>query len=466
MLIGDRWQEAEVVELQAARAAYEDFLHRRRTRRCSRRRRATLLGAGVPDPRARGQGDHRLVLGGADEQQPSRTGCTCAGCRSCRTSTSRSWCRRPAAPELTRAKQNFMPQQDLELATGRRSAEVGLRFDRLAVARIAPDVKLPQQPLTGRDAAVRHERVAGARLQGAGRAAGQAGRRSCASDGNDFPLTVACFDQTVEVVFSGKASSFSGDAQQTILARSPLGASDLTGALNFVKQHSAGHDRLLVVSDGILTAGEQERDKLRAAAGDLKHSGFRRIDAIVDGGTQDEISLKQLTVAGLERDGIVVNARMPAPLLASRVLRATRSGMKVTVPGAAWVWPETLDAVQPGDQVLVFADLPPGSDMRVELGEGDARVVALHTAERPLLERAWVKASIDRLTAMLSDGVAATTDAAKADIRRQILDLSTRYRVLSDLTALLVLETEFDYQRFGIDRKALAEILTVGPRTA
>ena len=29
MLIGDRWQEAEVVELQAARQAYEDFLHRR-----------------------------------------------------------------------------------------------------------------------------------------------------------------------------------------------------------------------------------------------------------------------------------------------------------------------------------------------------------------------------------------------------------------------------------------------------
>ena len=35
--------------------------------------------------------------------------------------------------------------------------------------------------------------------------------------------------------------------------------------------------------------------------------------------------------------------------------------------------------------------------------------------------------------------------------------------MLSDYTALLVLETEYDYQRFGIDRNALAEILTVGP---
>src|SRR5262249_20467279 len=37
-----------------------------------------------------------------------------------------------------------------------------------------------------------------------------------------------------------------------------------------------------------------------------------------------------------------------------------------------------------------------------------------------------------------------------------------RFRVLSDFTALLVLETEADYQRFHIDRRALSDILTVG----
>ena len=463
MLIGDRWQEAEVVELQAARQAYEDFLHRRQDPALLEKNAGNTFSARVFPIPARGVKEiivsyseslpsnaepYRLLLRGLPQLQDLDVDVVVP---------------RASGPEhLTLREKNFMPQKDLELATGRRSAEVGLRYDRLAVARISPDIKLPQESLTG--LTVLFDTSASRAVDFKGQVA-RLGKilGELRAAGNDFDLRVLCFDQTVEQVFSGKASSFSADAQQAILARSPLGASDLTGALNFVKQHSAGHDRLLVVSDGILTAGEQERDKLRAAAGDLKHSGYRRIDAVVDGGTQDEISLKQLTVAGLERDGIVVNARLPAPLLASRVLRATRSGLKVTVPGAAWVWPETLDAVQPGDQVLVFADLPPGADMRVELGEGDARVVALQTAERPLLERAWVKASIDRLTAMLSDGVAATTDAAKADIRRQILDLSTRYRVLSDLTALLVLETEFDYQRFGIDRKALAEILTVGP---
>ena len=464
MLIGDRWQEAEVVELQAARQAYEDFLHRRQDPALLEKNAGNTFSARVFPIPARGVKEiivsyseslpsnaepYRLLLRGLPQLQDLDVDVVVP---------------RASGPEhLSLREKNFMPQKDLELATGRRSAEVGLRYDRLAVARIAPDIKLPQEPLRG--LTVLFDTSASRAVDFKGQVArfGKILEELRAAAGADFDLRVLCFDQSVEQVFSGKASSFSADAQQAILARSPLGASDLTGALNFVKQHSAGHDRVLVVSDGILTAGEQDRDKLRAAAADLKYSGVRRIDAIVDGGTQDEISLKQLTVAGLERDGIVVNARMPAPLLASRVLRATRSGLRVTVPGATWVWPETLDAVQPGDQVLVFADLPAGSAMRVELGEGDARAVPLQTAERPLLERAWVKASIDRLTTMLSDGKTATTDSAKADIRKQILDLSTKYRVLSDYTALLVLETEWDYQRFGIDRKALAEILTVGP---
>ena len=35
--------------------------------------------------------------------------------------------------------------------------------------------------------------------------------------------------------------------------------------------------------------------------------------------------------------------------------------------------------------------------------------------------------------------------------------------MLSPFTSLLVLETEYDYARFGLDRKSLADILTVGP---
>ena len=45
-----------------------------------------------------------------------------------------------------------------------------------------------------------------------------------------------------------------------------------------------------------------------------------------------------------------------------------------------------------------------------------------------------------------------------------MINLSVGHRVLCPLTSLLVLETEQDYSRFGIDRRALKDILVVGER--
>jgi hypothetical protein len=464
MMIDGRWQEAEVVELQAARAAYEDALHRRQDPALLEKAAGNRFSARVFPIPARGvkeiivsyseeltssSAPYRVYLRGLPQLQnldvevvvPKASG---------------------GPPELTSVKkQNFMPQQDLELATPGRSAEVGLRFDRLAVARIAPDVKLPQQPLTG--VTLLFDTSASRALD----FKGQVSRlvklvaELRASDGNDFPLTVACFDQGVEVVFAGPASSFSGDAVQAILKRGPLGASDLEGALNWLGQQKL-HPRVILVGDGVATAGETEAGALRKAVFGLSRAGVQRLDAVVDGGLRDEDALRTLTTAGLAHAGVLVDARLPAPLVASRLTRATRSDVKVSVPGATWVWPEYLAAVQPGDQFLVFADLPADKPMRVELGDkaDDVREVPLTTSSRPLLERAWVRASIARLDGMVG---AAENDAAKADLKRQITEMSTRFRVLSDYTALLVLETDWDYQRFGISRTALADILTIGP---
>ena len=467
MLMPDgRWQEAEVVELQAARQAYEDFLHRRQDPALLEKSGGNRFSARVFPIPARGvkelivsfseelttsSAPYRVYLRGLPQLQELDVEVVVP--------------RGGGVTERTAVKkQNFMPQQDLELQTPRRDAEVGLRYDRLAVARVAPDVKLPQVPVTG--VTLLFDTSASRALDFKGQVArlGVLVGELRAAAGNDFPLTVACFDQTVEAVFSGPASSFSADAMQAIAKRGPLGASDLAGALKWVAAQPKSHDRVIVLSDGVATAGGTERDALRSAASELARAGVRRLDAVVDGGLRDESVLRQLTTAGLESAGILVDARLPAPLVASRLVRATRAGVKVHVPGATWVWPQTLDAVQPGDQFVVFADLPADQPMRVQLGDRgeDVREVSLVPSERPLLERAWIRASIDRLTAMMGEEAAGNAQA-KADLKNQIIQLSTKYRVLSDYTALLVLETEWDYQRFGIDRTALAEILTVGP---
>ncbi|MEZ4383317.1 MAG: VIT domain-containing protein [Nannocystaceae bacterium] len=462
MKIGDRWQEAEVVELQAARRAYEDFLHRRQDPALLEKNAGNTFSARVFPIPANGVKEiivsyseelpamgepYTLLLRGLPELQnldvdvivPRRDG-----------------------PHHTRMrKQRFTPQSDLELKVDARPVEVGLRYERLAVARVAPAVDVAQEPLKGMT--LLFDTSASRALDFKGQVArlGQIVAELKAQNG-DFDLRVLAFDQEVVPVFSGPASSFTGDAQQQLLRRGALGASDLSGALEWVAGHPNGHARVLVVSDGIVTAGDSEAEDVRKAANALGKGGVTRVDAIVDGGIQDALLLRQLTTADLAKAGIVADADKAPKEVASRILRATLADVKVEVPGAAWVWPQTLDSVQPGDTFLVFADLPKDKEMEVALGDGrsDVHKVELKTSERPLLERAWIKASIDRLTAMMAKE-AAGDDAKKTELRNQIIELSTRYRVLSDYTALLVLETEWDYQRFGIDRRGLAEIITV-----
>src|SRR5262249_24360711 len=123
----------------------------------------------------------------------------------------------------------------------------------------------------------------------------------------------------------------------------------------------------------------------------------------------------------------------------------------------------TLPAVLPGDDVLVYAELPPGSPFAVDLAGplgASKHAVSARDVELPLLERAAVRAHIDRLARDRDD---TTDEKAREQIKQDIIQLSTKPRVLSDFTALLVLETDADYARFHIDRRALSDILAVGP---
>src|SRR5690606_7269039 len=179
---------------------------------------------------------------------------------------------------------------------------------------------------------------------------------------------------------------------------------------------------------------------------------------------QDQAMLTALTRAELPHDGVVLDARLPAATLAERLGQATRSGLKVTVPGAEWVWPTTLDGVQPGDERLVYVQLPPERSLEIQLEGAAVRdpTPVLAAVPEPLLARAHAQARIADLQARRS-ALPADDRERRTALQDEIVQLSTRHRVLSDFTALLVLETEADYARFGIDRRALADILTAGP---
>ena len=111
-------------------------------------------------------------------------------------------------------------------------------------------------------------------------------------------------------------------------------------------------------------------------------------------------------------------------------------------------------------------DAPDGKPFEVTLTDKAQRVesrpVVTVEVARPLLERSWIGARIQRLSHQ-RDTVAASDPDLRSALVHQIVDISTKHRVLSDYTALLILETEQDYARFRIDRRALSDILTVGP---
>jgi len=75
-----------------------------------------------------------------------------------------------------------------------------------------------------------------------------------------------------------------------------------------------------------------------------------------------------------------------------------------------------------------------------------------------LLGRAFAGAEITDLDHQL----ARQTGAAAGKLRAEIVRRSIAARVVSSQTSMLVLESDADYARYGIDRRALAEILAIG----
>ncbi len=477
MKIGNRWQEGEVVERQAARRAYEDFLHRRQDPALLEHEAGNQFSARVfPIPaRARKELIISYSQELADSSEPYRLellglpqldnldaqviikelGSTQGGTSLGGTAKNQRI--------IELRKQNFMPDRDLVVNSQKPDTAMGLRHENLAVARIAPVANLAADPLDG-GVTILFDTSA-SRALGFEREVRELGSlvQQIAKSTPGADLRVVCFDMGLQEVYHGPVTGFGQPQLDTIFTRRALGSSDLGQALLGLVQAGSLGQRLVVMSDGVATSGEVEGGSLAKAAAGLKAVGVRRIDAIVDGGIKNTELLQQLTRADLDRVGTVIDGRLSAATIADKLSRATLSGVKVSVPGSQWVWPQTLDGIQTGDEVLVYADLPAGKPMTVEL-EGvqtGSTSVPMIDVQKPLLERAWVGARIKRLMAQREELPEDDKDMREA-LKNQVITLSTRHRVLSEFTALLVLETEWDYQRFNIDRNALADILTVG----
>jgi hypothetical protein len=466
------WQEGEVVELQKAREAYEDFLHRRVDPALLEKQAGNQFQARVFPIPASGEKEiifsySQELVRAKDPYQLNLRGLPELGRVDLRVIYDKPDAASPGAvtrQSLELHKTNFKPDRDLSIQLpvldgGAR----GLRHEELVTARVtplreaAPDRAGSLVVLFDTSAS----RALGFRAQVArlGRVM-EALRKDM---GAGAPLAVVAFDQDTEMVYSGPAGNFGQRELDKLLARKPLGASNIARALRFAAAPPGGgrFTRALLFTDGIATMGDSGAQELKDDLDVLKGAGVERLDVLVDGGIRDESLLSHLA-GGLAKGGVVLDATLSPEEIAARVGSATVSGIRVSVPGSQWTWPAELPAMQPGDQAIVYAMLPKHLPFEVELARGEVKEkqsVRFVTVERPLLERGAVNAQIRRL--MAEHGALSDPSARQAQ-KDHIINLSTKYRVLSDFTGLLILDTDADYARFNIDRTALADIMVVG----
>ncbi len=449
------WQEGEVVEKQAARRAYEDFLHRRQDPALLEQAPGNEFAARVFPIPANGKKEIVLSYSQAIPKDASYT-FPLKGLGKLDQLSVEVFAAGARDPVVDVQRRGFLPGNDLTVRSSSFARRGGVRSGDLVMARVVPIPRgeAPPAPLGPTVFLVDTS---------ASRALGlkeelQVLREVVAQMPSGTRISVLAFDQTTEVMFDGAREAF-GDAEvQRIVARNAMGASNLEQALVAAGEHAKARrdapSRLVILGDGVVTAGESDEKKLQGKLEGLRASPLQRIDAVVLGGIRDESRLRGLVRGQLARDGVMVDAKEGSAEIVRRLSLGTRSKIDVKVDGATFTYPDRIDGVQAGDEVLVFAQVPEGKSPRITLGDAAPFTPELRAVERPLLERAWASAKIESLRSSPPNG---DPEAAKKEIVR----VSTRYRVISDFTSMLVLETDADYKRFDIDRKAKLDILTI-----
>jgi hypothetical protein len=451
---GEGWQEGEVVERQRARRAYEDFLHRKQDPALLEQGVGNELTARVFPIPARGSKElivsyaqvldapYAMALAGLPQVGSIDVAILRPG---------------EAAPVQQLKGEALTPTADFTLDAKGAPPAAALRSGELVLARVRPVAELRPDPVASAIVLFDTSASRALGLDAQIRALAALVAQIAVASGPKAPVTVACFDQGVDLVFDGEAGAF-GDAEiARIRERGALGASDLEKALRWARERAQGRGiaRVVAMTDGVATAGANEPDALAAAAASLRTAGIERLDVVAVGGIREDALLARVVTAGLARDGVVVDGASPSIEIVRRLTQATRSAIAVSVEDATWSWPTRLDGVQSGDERIVYAIVPEGKPVRVRVGDRPAIAPDPKTVDRPLLERAHAQAKIASLVERQG------REGVNADTTAQIVKLSVAHRVLSPYTALLVLETESDYARFGIDRRALGEVLAI-----
>lgn len=444
MLNGNDWLEGEVVEKQRARVAYEDALHVQKDP-------ALLEQAAGNHFQARifpilGHSRKETILSYSQELGAGQAyNLPLRGLPKVRelTATADIWQGDNQADRHEELKYSErIPAEDFVVQ--RLAPAQGVIKDNLAMFSVKPKLETAEVPLESLLVLVDTSASAGPHYQ---EQLSQLGAVLEQLRRKGTRVKLAAFDQTVVPM----------EDLQALQARMPMGASHWNKALNWAVRQP-GYSRVLLVGDGVITAGHE---RLSDFVPKLKKAGIIRVDLLAGGAVRNLETLRPLAD---DTGGLVLDAKDGAEANVQALTHQSVSGVAVEVEGASWVWPQRLNGLRPGQEALIFAELPePGSSARVSLSGPvlDQSEIPLTPVAWPLLSRAAAGARIASLTRECND---CSDEQQKNLLRRRVVEMSTRCRVVSDFTAMVVLENDWEYARFGINRSALADILVIGSK--
>ena len=444
-----QWMEAEVVEKQLARRAYDDFLHRRQDPALLEKGEGNQFTAKVFPIAAKA--DKHIVISYSQELPGSRYTLPLRGLPKVAQIDVRLSSLAPNGKPVdqTLGKRDWTPDRDFISDAPNSAVAVGAgNLVATQVAAVAADA--PAEPPAAITLLVDTSASRALGYEAYVKSVRALIEKVGAKYGTE--IEVIAFDQDRETIYRGAAKGWGDAEDKKLLERGAAGASNLAQAL----QGLTSKARLLVVTDGVITAGAEHADLVAAA----KAVKAERVDIVLAGGLRDDAAATELVRAGSRHAGTVLDLDDGSGVVAEALAQPVRTDIEVRIPGAAWVYPTTISSARAGTSTMVFARLAqPAQSFELVVG-GEHRKVATLAAEQPLVERAVGGAEIRELEARL----ASADPKARPALKQQIVQKSLANRVLSSETSLLVLETAEDYARYGIEQKALADLLVVGPQ--
>jgi tetratricopeptide (TPR) repeat protein len=276
-------------------------------------------------------------------------------------------------------------------------------------------------------------------------------------------VQVDAFDQEIATLASGTASEVANTIAPRLRNRLFLGGTDLAALLRRIAAEAAKQPRrtIVVASDFVPTLGTTDRKELNDLVNAIPHGAT--VSALILG-TREEASLARSIVA---RHGHVLRVPFSESLdaaardAAHALARPAGESFDAVDADSEWVYPQHVDDVQAGDEVLVLGKVRAGREPHVALTgtltAPSTSSLDAHTFA-PLLEREAYRAYLDYLAEREANE---PSEAVRSALATEQVRISTQQRVVIPRTTMLVLESEWDYQRFGLDRRALAAILTI-----